>query len=95
MAAMHTKLECRGGFGGGGGGGGSGGCNPPPPPPALGKGKLIFEFNYIHAYDVIIIGHERSNLVPRTRALEQGYWRGMEWIMPVLLCLLQWKSSGI
>ena len=34
----------------------------------------IFEFNFIHDYDVIIIGHER---VERERALEQGYWHAI------------------
>ena len=30
--------------------------------------REIFEFNFIHDYDVIIIGHERSS------SSEQGYW---------------------
>ena len=29
----------------------------------------ILKFNYIHDYDVIIIGHERS--------IEQGYWHAI------------------
>ena len=31
--------------------------------------REIFEFNFIHNYDVIIIGH--------ARALEQGYWHAI------------------
>ena len=34
--------------------------------------REIFEFNYIHEYDVITIGHER--------ALEQGYYTCMLWL---------------
>ena len=31
--------------------------------------REIFEFNFIHDYDVIIIGHARE--------LEQGYWHAI------------------
>ena len=32
--------------------------------------REVFKFNYIHDYDVIIIGHERQTL-------EQSYWHAI------------------